>query len=126
VLSGAGRALVLTLIVLTSGLLTIPFNLGPWGLLFPLVVMLVAGWILFRNLQLSQRDFLLGVLVAVIASLASAVIGAIGATVGGKPFAAALLDPGIGWFLGDTVSAILGLYLLALYTERLRNAGIAE
>ena len=73
-----------------------------------------------------MRDFGLGLFVAVIICAVSAFMGAIGATVGGKPLAAALIDPGVGWFIGDLVSAILGLYLLALYTTRLRNAGIAE
>jgi integral membrane sensor domain MASE1 len=77
-------------------------------------------------LSLNQGDFLKAVFVAVVVCLLSAFIGAIGATVGGKPFAASLIDPGVGWFVGDTVSAILGLYLLPLYTVRLREAGIAE
>ena len=81
---------------------------------------------MLRGLTLNMRDFLLGVLVAVVACAVSAFIGAIGATVGGKPFAAALVDPGIGWFAGDLVSAILGLFLLPMFTQRLRDAGIAR
>jgi len=127
VLSGALRALILTVLVLASGMLTPLLNIpSPWGYLIPLVVLLVGARLLLANLALNLRDFGLGLLVAFVACLVSALIGAIGATVGGKPFGAALVDPGIGWFAGDLVSAVLGLYLLPLYTTRLRNAGIAE
>jgi hypothetical protein len=127
VLNGAVRILILTLLVLAAGLLNIVLNLpSPWGFLIPLVALIVGAYVLLRNLTLNMRDFLLGVLVAVIVCAISALIGAIGATVGGKPFAAALVDPGIGWFAGDTVSAILGLFLLPMFTLRLRDAGIAN
>lgn len=127
VLSGAVRALILTALVLGSGMLSSMLNLtGAWGYLIPLVVMVVGGRILLAKLSMNMRDFGLGLLVAVIISLVSAFIGALGATVSGKPLVAALLDPGVGWFAGDLVSVILGLYLLALYTTRLRNAGIAK
>jgi len=84
------------------------------------------AFVLLRDVKIEQRHFLPAVFVAVFVCVVSALIGAIGATVGGKPFGAALVDPGIGWFVGDTVSAILGLFLLPLYTTRLREAGIAE
>lgn len=127
VLSGAVRALILAAVVLASGMLAPVFSIpSPWSYLIPLVVLLGGARLLLANLQLNMRDFGLGLLVAVIACAVSAFIGAIGATVGGKPFAVALIDPGVGWFAGDLVSAILGLYLLPLYTTRLRNAGIAE
>jgi len=127
VLSGAVRILILTILVLAAGLLNITLNLpSPWGFLIPLVVLIVGAFILLRGLTLSMRDFLLGVVVAVVVCAVSALIGAIGATVGGKPFGAALVDPGIGWFAGDTVSAILGLFLLPMFTQRLRDAGIAD
>jgi hypothetical protein len=126
VLNGAVRILILTLLVLAAGLLNMSLQLpAPWGFLIPLVVLVVGAFFLLRGLTLNMRDFLLGVLVAVIVCAVSALIGAIGATVGGKPFAAALVDPGVGWFAGDTVSAILGLFLLPMFTQRLRDAGIA-
>jgi hypothetical protein len=127
VLNGAVRILILTLLVLAAGLLNITLNLPvPWGFVIPLVVLIVGAFFLLRGLTLNMRDFLLGVVVAVVICAISAFIGAIGATVGGKPFAAALVDPGIGWFAGDTVSAILGLFLLPMFTQRLRDAGIAN
>ena len=127
VLNGAVRVLILTILVLAAGLLNIALKLpSPWGFLLPLVVLIVGAFFLLRGLTLNMRDFLLGVVVAVVVCAISALIGAIGATVGGKPFAAALVDPGIGWFAGDTVSAILGLFLLPMFTQRLRDAGIAN
>ena len=127
VLSGAVRALILTVLVLLSGMLGPMLNIpGVWGYLIPLIVLLVGARLLLSNLSMNMRDFYLGMLVAVIVSAASAFIGAIGAAVGGKPFGVALLDPGVGWFAGDLVSVILGIYLLPLYTTRLRHAGIAE
>ena len=127
VINGAIRMLVLTLLVLGAGLLNMSLNLpSPLGFAIPLVVLIVGAFVLLRNLKLSTRDLALGVVVAVVACLLSALIGAIGATVGGKPFAAALVDPGIGWFAGDLVSAVLGLFLLPMFTQRLRDAGIAR
>jgi len=127
VLTGAIRIILLALLVLTAGLLNIIFNLAmPWGFLIPLVVLVVGAYLLLRGLNLKWRYFLPAIIIVVFVCAVSALIGAIGATVGGKPFAAALVDPGIGWFAGDTVSAILGLFLLPLYTQRLRDAGIAQ
>lgn len=127
VLTGAIRMLALTALVLAAGwantLLGLP---SPWGFVLPLVVLLLGAMVLFRGLALDRRSLTAAVYIAVFSCAVSAFIGAIGATVGGKPFLAALVDPGIGWFSGDTVSAILGLYLLPLYTQRLRTAGIAD
>ena len=127
VLKGAVRILILTALVLAAGLANIFLNLpSPWGFVTPLIVLGAGAFVLLRDVKIEQRHFLPAVFVAVFVCLVSALIGAIGATVGGKPFGAALVDPGIGWFVGDTVSAILGLFLLPLYTTRLREAGIAE
>jgi len=126
VFPGAVRVVILGVLVLVAGLANIFLDLPmPLGFLLPLVVLCVAAWFLLRGIGLSRRHFVPAVAIAVFICAVSAVIGAIGATVGGKPFMAALVDPGIGWFAGDTVSAILGLYLLALFTDRLRIAGIA-
>jgi hypothetical protein len=119
--------LILAVLVLAAGLLNVVLKLPmPWGFGLPLVALFVGAPVLLKGLRLNRRHFLLGIGIAVFISAVSAFIGAIGATVGGKPFAAALVDPGIGWFSGDTVSAVLGLYLLPLYTRRLQEAGIAE
>ena len=127
VLSGGVRMLVLAICVLGAGLLNMILNLPvPWGFALPLIVVFVGAPILLRGLQLDLRHFGLAIGIVFLICAVSAFIGAIGATVGGKPFMAALIDPGVGWFSGDTVSAVLGLYLLPLYTRRLQEAGIAE
>lgn len=59
-------------------------------------------------------------------SAVSALIGVAGQVVGGQTWQAALLGIGLGWFLGDTVSAVLGMYALAAFTEQAREAGIAR
>ncbi len=125
VLGDSVRILALMVLVVLAGLVNIVLKLpGSWGLLIPFVVLILG--LPFLRLKLEKRYLLPAVGIAVVSCLASAVVGAIGATVGGKPFVAALLDPGVGWFFGDTVSAILGLFLLPLYTQRLRNAGITR
>ena len=127
VLKGAMRIFSLTAIVLIAGLANIQLKLpSPWSFATPLIVLALGAFVLLRGVNIAQRYFLPAVFVAVFVSLVSALVGAAGATVGGKPFVAALIDPGIGWFAGDTVSAILGLFLLPLNTTRLREAGIAE
>jgi len=126
ILVGAGRMLILTLLILAAGLANVFLQLPtPWGFGLPLATLLVGAPVLLGGLEVNWRHFLSAIVVAVFACGVSALIGAIGATVGGKPFLASLVDPGVGWFAGDTVSAILGLYLLPLYTSRLREAGVA-
>ena len=125
VLSGVVKAVVLAVIVLVAGYLNRGLQLpGQWGFLLPLVALFVGARVLLGGLALNKASFVAAIGIAVVSCAASALIGAIGATVGGKPFAAALVDPGIGWFIGDTISAFLGLYLLAMFTQRARAAGI--
>jgi hypothetical protein len=127
ILKGGIRMLILSVIVLAAGLLNIWLQLpDPWGYALPLVALGIGAPLLLRGININRRHILPAIGVAVFISLVSALIGAIGATVGGSPFGAALVNPGIGWFAGDAVSAILGLFLLPLYTTRLRDAGIAE
>jgi len=116
------KAILLTILVLLAGLANIWLNLpSPWGLVLPLVVLVVGATLLLKGVKAGSRDLILALLVAVICCVVSALIGALGATVGGKPFSASLIDPGIGWFVGDTVSAFLGVYLLMMFTPRVRE-----
>ena len=129
VLNGAVRVVVLALAVMAAGLVNIVLALpSPWGLALPLIVLVVGVPVILGNVgrNLNMNHFVLAVVIAVVACGVSALIGAFAAYVGGKPIEAALIDPGVGWFVGDTVSAVLGLFLLPLYTLRLRQAGIAE
>lgn len=127
VLAGAYRMLILVLVVLGAGMFNkvVPLP-GPWSLALPFVALVVGARVLLSGLQLDKRSFLTAIGIAVFICAVSAFIGALGAMYTGKTLVQAIADPGIGWFVGDTVSAILGLYLLPLYPERLRAAGIIK
>lgn len=100
------------------------FQLGPLGYAPPLLILLLAP-ILFKSLRLSGGDFALALLISIGISALSAVIGVLGTVVAGQTIQAAILGTGVGWFLGDTVSCVLGLYALAAFTSRARHIGIA-
>jgi uncharacterized membrane protein len=125
ILRAAGRLATLLGAVLILAFATRPLNMGLWGYVPPLVLLLITPFI-FHGLSVRKRDFVFGFIVCVVASAVSALIGAFGQVVGGQTWQAALIGTGIGWFLGDTVSAVLGLYMLAAFTERARDAGIAS
>jgi hypothetical protein len=125
VLRAASRLASLVCVVLILAFLIRPLQIGLWGYLPPLVVLLLSP-VLLRGLRLRKRDFIIGFAICVGASALSALIGCYGQVVGGQSWQAALLGTGVGWFLGDTVSAVLGLYMLAAFTERAREAGIAR
>jgi hypothetical protein len=97
---------------------------GGWGFVLPLVVLLAVPFV-WRSMTLGTRDFFLGLVVAVVSCFLSALIGTWGAVVGGQSWEAAFFATGIGWFLGDTASAILGLYMLSQFTERAQKVGVA-
>jgi hypothetical protein len=121
--------LIITAIVIAIGLLQFFFGqplglTGGWAYVLPLMVILTVP-MLWRRISLSTQDFMKGIVVAVLISLISAAIGIWGAVVGGQTWYAAFVATGIGWFWGDTVSAIVGLYVLAQFTERAQTAGFA-
>src|SRR6266540_2397718 len=94
-----------------------------WGYVLPLVLLLAVPFV-WRSMTFGTRDFFLGLLVAVVSCFLSAVLGTWGAVVGGQTWEAALLAVGVGWFWGDTASAILGLYILAQFTGWAQKIGI--
>lgn len=125
VFSGVVKAVTLAVVVLAAGYLNRSLQLrGQLGFVLPLVALFIGARVLLGGLTLNKASLIAAIGIAVVSCAASALIGAIGATVGGKPFAAALVDPGIGWFIGYAISAFLGLYLLAMFTQRARAAGI--
>jgi hypothetical protein len=93
-----------------------------FGYLLPLIVLLIAPFFL-TSLKLSTGDFFLALPVAIITCLISAAIGTLGAVIGGKTWEVATAT-GIDWFSGDFLSFILGIYVLAQFTERARRAGL--
>jgi hypothetical protein len=130
VLKWAWRMGILLVLVLAAGFATTTLPESVPTLVryaLPLAVLIIGALFLFRGLAVSGGSMAKAVFIAVLISAVSAAIGVYGAnTLGGVPFPAVLLSPGIPWFAGDTVSAILGLYLLVLFTARLQIAGVAK
>lgn len=113
--------LLVTVVVLAVVLKLI--GLGLWGYVPPLVFLMAAPLFL-AGLKVNKRDFILAFIIAVVISFISAAIGVIGVVVSGQTLEAAIFGTGLGWFLGDTVSCILGLYILASFTNRARKRGL--
>jgi hypothetical protein len=118
-----GRVGLLLAAVIIIAFLTKFVKVGVWGYIPTFLLVLIAP-IFFRDIRLKGKDFSLAVMVCVFISAVSALIGAFGQVVGGQTWQAALIGTALGWFFGDTVSAILGLFMLAYFTERAREAGI--
>lgn len=125
VMSAALRLLVILLLAIGIAVLGLVLQLGPWAYLPSLALVLLAPLFL-RNLTLNPSDVIKGVVVCVLISAISALIGGYGQVFGGQTWAGALLGTSLGWFLGDTVSAILGLYMLAAFTPRAVAYGICS
>lgn len=121
----AGRIGLVLLLMLMMGLGVKWLNIGTWGYALVLLV-LVAAPLILRDLQINRSHFLLGLVIAVIGTGLSATTGVFSQVVGGKALQAAFVDTFLPWFSGDTTSAILGLYLLAVFTQRARDIGLAD
>lgn len=117
------RIFFLLITVLLLAIVLLQLGLGLWGYLPPLLFLLAAPLFL-GGLRVQKRDYVLAFFISVIISLISAAIGVFGVIVAGQTLEAAIFGTGIGWFLGDTVSCILGLYILASFTKRARERGI--
>jgi hypothetical protein len=115
----------LFLVVLILALAVVPFRMGWRGFLPSLGALFLAPAFL-SNLRLNRRDFVLAFLIVIFSCAVSASLGVLGTVLTGQSWPAAIIGSGIGWFLGDTVSALLGLYVLAAFTERARQAGLAD
>jgi hypothetical protein len=124
ILKGAARIFILLAIVLIAAFIMQKIGIGTWGYIPPLLLLFFIP-LLLKDMKVRRRDFIAGFFVCVIISLISALIGGFGQVVGGQTWQGALIGTSLGWFLGDTVSAILGLYMLAAFTQRAREWGIA-
>lgn len=98
---------------------------APYGYLPPLALVLIAPLFL-RGLQIDTAQLIKGMIVCILISAVSAVIGTSGAVVGGQSWKGAAISVGMGWFLGDTLSAFVGLYILAALTQTARNKGLCR
>ena len=125
VLKALSRMLLLLGGVIIISFALKPLGLGPWGYLPPLLLLIAAPFVL-KDLSVSRIGFMSAFFICVIISLIRAAIGVVGQVVGGQAWQAAAFATGVGWFLGDTVSAVLGLYMLAAFTGRAREAGLTR
>lgn len=125
ILRALGRMAVLLSLVIGLSFGLKPLELGAWGYL-PSLLLLLAAPLVLKGLALKPRDFTYAFVICVFISFVSAVIGVAGQVVGGQAWEAAAIGTGLGWFLGDTVSAVLGLYMLAAFTGRAREAGLSR
>lgn len=129
-----GRAFLLillaTFVAIGFALVQIPitsalgWSNGAWTYFLPtvaIVLVLLVG----RGLPIHFGDLFPALIIVVLISFLSAAIGVTGAVVGGQTWQAAIIGTGIGWFLGDTASCILGLYTLAQFTPSAQKRGIA-
>jgi len=133
---GASPSSMKSAIVRIVGLFIFVLGIGVLPLFVPAIgrgayaiaiIVLLVGmpWIL-KNVQVNKRQVVLGILVCIFVSAVSALIGSYGVVVGGNTWEAALLGTGLGWFLGDTVSCFLGLYMLVYFTETARKRGLCS
>lgn len=116
---------VLTAITVVLGLLPIWTGIGVWSYIAASVILSVALYIM-KDQGVSLAPISISVAFCVIISFLSACLGVFGSTLAGNSLEAAILQTGVGWFLGDTVSAILGLFLLAFYSREAREYGITD
>ncbi len=112
--------------VILAGLLPIFSDISPIVSYSAALVLLALS--LFMSFLHSPKIWLplsKAVVVCITSCAVSAVIGTAGTTLTGQSWKAAALGTGVGWFFGDLVSSILGLYMLAIYTPEARRRGIA-
>lgn len=118
---------VIFILVLCLGILPLYIkDIKIWSYILAILLMIIAIPIAFRNIKINKIQFLIAFLICILVSAVSALIGSYGVVVGGNNWQAAILGTGIGWFLGDTVSCFLGLYILAYYTEKAVSFGIIK
>jgi hypothetical protein len=103
-------------------------GLGAVGYIPQAFILIAAFFFLSRESGEGHRtwDLLMASFICVVSSLLSAVIGTLGAVVGKLSLESAIVSVGIGWFAGDSISSLLGLYALALLTEKARQRGIYD
>jgi MFS family permease len=122
--TGIIRILVLLVATVALGFCAIRFNWGAWGYL-PSIILVLLAPLFLRDLAIKGRDLTVAIIIAIVISALSALIGSAGAVVAGQSWQAALLTVSLGWFLGDTVSSLLGLYVLAALTNKARTRGLS-
>nr|VFK80848.1 MAG: hypothetical protein BECKSD772D_GA0070982_11665 [Candidatus Kentron sp. SD] len=117
----------LMVIVLVIGLMPIYVtSIGKWAYVIAIGILLIGTPILLKGLRLNKRDLIAAMVIVVFISLVSALIGSYGIVVSGNTWQAAFIGTGLGWFLGDTVSAFLGIYALVYFTTAAERIGLVK
>ena len=121
------RILAILIVVVILTVVLQRLHVGLWGYVPQIVILFLAPLYLREpELGFPMRKLVLAFGICVASSLISALIGSVGAKVGGLSWEGAFLGVGAGWFLGDTVSSLFGLYMLAALTDRARKAGLVS
>lgn len=119
--------LSLIIIVFAIGILPVYVkSIAYWAYFVAIVLLLVGAPILLHNLKINKGHFVIAIIISIVICLISAIIGSFGVVVSGNTWQAALVGTGLGWFLGDTVSAFLGIYALVYFTERAEKMGLVK
>ncbi len=117
----------LLVIVFVIGILPIYVSsISNLAYIVAIILLIIGAPILLYNLNINRVKFIIAVIISVFICLVSAIIGSFGIVLSGNTWQAALIGTGIGWFLGDTVSAFLGIYALVYFTERALNMGLVK
>jgi hypothetical protein len=117
--------IIMLIIVIGIGLSPIFINYnGQFAYLIAGLLLLFGYPIIFAGIKINKKDFFLAVIICVLISAFSALIGSFGVVISGNTWEGAILGTGIGWWLGDTVSCFLGLYMLAYLTPKALEKGI--
>ncbi|MFZ4741175.1 MAG: hypothetical protein ACOYLE_08410 [Bacteroidales bacterium] len=121
------RISIVLLFVIGIGVLPLFISsIGFWAYIIAIIVLFVGMPLILLNVKINKTHFLLAALICIFISAISAIIGSAGVVIGGNTWEGALIGTGLGWFLGDTVSCFLGLYMLAYFTKRARKMGLCS
>lgn len=124
-----GKAIysIVALIVMVFGIGLLPIlieSVGSWAYIVAILLLVIGSPILLKNLNINKPHFILAIIISIFICALSAAIGTAGIVLSGNTWQAAFIGTGIGWFLGDTVSAFLGIYALVYFTKRASEMGL--
>ncbi len=125
-MSATIRILFVFVFILFIGILPlfIP-EISTWAYVIAIVLLIIGMPLILWKIKINKRDFILAAIICVVISAISAIVGSASVVVGGNTWEGALIGTGLGWFLGDTISCFLGLYMLAYFTKRARKRGLS-
>ena len=120
---GAVWTLLILVVVLLIPLWLNIYKIGVLAYLPSLLIVLAAPKYIY-SLKFHSGGFVVAFLICVFVSAISATIGIAGRVVAGDSLELAFFGTGVGWFLGDTISSVLGIFWLGLFTSWAIKKGI--